>query len=68
MAKDTKKKSKSTGKDILKKARPAKSSGATKYAQPLASEIVVDQDQSFELVRTVISAAVSVSRPLRCFI
>jgi hypothetical protein len=31
------------------------------YAQPLASEIVVDQEQSLELVRTVISAAVGIS-------
>jgi hypothetical protein len=31
----------------------------TQYAQLLATEIVVDQEQSLELVRTVISAAVS---------
>jgi hypothetical protein len=31
----------------------------TQYVQPLATEIVVDQEQSLELVRTVISAAVS---------
>lgn len=33
-------------------------SSASQYAQPLASEIVVDQEQSLELVKTVISAAV----------
>jgi hypothetical protein len=34
---------------------------SVQYAQPLATEIVVDQQQSLELVRTVISAAVRLS-------
>lgn len=32
---------------------------STQYAQSLATEIMVDQEQSLELVKTVISAAVS---------
>jgi hypothetical protein len=38
--------------------RLAPPSSTSQYAQPLASEIVVDQEQSLELVKTVISAAV----------
>jgi hypothetical protein len=33
----------------------------TEYAQPLATEIVVCQEQSLELVKTVISAAVNIT-------
>lgn len=36
----------------------------TQYALPLATEIVVDQEQSLELVRTVITAAVGIATAL----